>query len=81
MKWRTGRFHGPGHLSLWRENSNDSPKELKSCNSSSFVSSHLNIFDSILGSSLYTNFRDLTNLENEDIFLELQNILYHVKQL
>ncbi|KAL4842240.1 hypothetical protein H8958_003859, partial [Nasalis larvatus] len=46
VNWRTGSFHGPGHISLRRENSSSG---------------------------------DLADLENEDIFPELDDILYHVK--
>ncbi|XP_006974025.2 rho GTPase-activating protein 7 isoform X2 [Peromyscus maniculatus bairdii] len=79
VNWRTGSFHGPGHLSLRRENSSDSPKELKRRNSSSSVSSRLSIYDNVPGSILYSSSGDLADLENEDIFPELDDILYHVK--
>lgn len=79
VNWRTGSFHGPGHLSLRRENSGDSPKELKRRNSSSSVSSRLSIYDNVPGSLLYSSSGDLADLENEDIFPELDDILYHVK--
>lgn len=79
VNWRTGSFHGPGHLSLRRENSNDSPKELKRRNSSSSLSSRLSIYDNVPGSMLYSSSGDLADLENEDIFPELDDILYHVK--
>ncbi|XP_077000334.1 rho GTPase-activating protein 7 isoform X2 [Tamandua tetradactyla] len=79
VNWRTGSFHGPGHISLRRENSNDSPKELKRRNSSSSVSSRLSIYDNVPGSILYSSSGDLADLENEDIFPELDDILYHVK--
>ncbi|XP_059240349.1 rho GTPase-activating protein 7 isoform X2 [Mustela nigripes] len=78
VNWRTGSFHGPGHISLRRENS-DSPKELKRRNSSSSVSSRLSIYDNVPGSILYSSSGDLADLENEDIFPELDDILYHVK--
>lgn len=77
VNWRTGSFHGPGHISLRRENS--SPKELKRRNSSSSVSSRLSIYDNVPGSILYSSSGDLADLENEDIFPELDDILYHVK--
>ncbi|NXE31193.1 RHG07 protein, partial [Ptilorrhoa leucosticta] len=82
VNWRTGSFHGHGHLTLRRENSGDSSKELgmgKRCNSSSSVSSRLSIYDNVPGSILYSSTSDLADLENEDIFPELDDILYHVK--
>ncbi|XP_053434312.1 rho GTPase-activating protein 7 isoform X2 [Nycticebus coucang] len=79
VNWRTGSFHGSGHISLRRENSGDSPKELKRRNSSSSVSSRLSIYDNVPGSILYSSSGDLADLENEDIFPELDDILYHVK--
>nr|XP_021506737.1 rho GTPase-activating protein 7 isoform X1 [Meriones unguiculatus] len=79
VNWRTGSFHGPSHLGLRRENSNDSPKELKRRNSSSSLSSRLSIYDNVPGSMLYSSSGDLADLENEDIFPELDDILYHVK--
>ncbi|ELW47909.1 Rho GTPase-activating protein 7 [Tupaia chinensis] len=79
VNWRTGSFHGPGHISLRRENSSDLPKELKRRNSSSSVSSRLSIYDNVPGSILYSSSGDLADLENEDIFPELDDILYHVK--
>ncbi|XP_004592737.2 rho GTPase-activating protein 7 isoform X2 [Ochotona princeps] len=79
VNWRTGSFHGPGHLSLRRENSSDGPKDLKRRNSSSSMSSRLSIYDNVPGSILYSSSGDLADLENEDIFPELDDILYHVK--
>ncbi|XP_010218866.1 PREDICTED: rho GTPase-activating protein 7 isoform X1 [Tinamus guttatus] len=82
VNWRTGSFHGHGHLALRRENSGDSSKELgmgKRRNSSSSVSSRLSIYDNVPGSILYSSTSDLADLENEDIFPELDDILYHVK--
>ncbi|XP_045142555.1 rho GTPase-activating protein 7 isoform X2 [Echinops telfairi] len=79
VNWRTGSFHGPGHLSLRREDSGEAPKELKRRNSSSSVSSRLSIYDNVPGSILYSSSGDLADLENEDIFPELDDILYHVK--
>ncbi|XP_053921255.1 rho GTPase-activating protein 7 isoform X1 [Cuculus canorus] len=82
VNWRTGSFHGRGHLTLQRENSGDSSKELdmgKRRNSSSSVSSRLSIYDNVPGSILYSSTSDLADLENEDIFPELDDILYHVK--
>ncbi|CAO2611916.1 Rho GTPase-activating protein 7 [Lemmus lemmus] len=71
VNWRTG--------SLRREDSSDCPKELKRRNSSSSVSSRLSIYDNVPGSILYSSSGDLADLENEDIFPELDDILYHVK--
>uniref|UniRef100_A0A5F9D1K9 Rho GTPase-activating protein 7 n=1 Tax=Oryctolagus cuniculus TaxID=9986 RepID=A0A5F9D1K9_RABIT len=79
VNWRTGSFHGPGHISLRRENSSDNPKDLKRRNSSSSVSSRLSIYDNVPGSILYSSSGDLADLENEDLFPELDDILYHVK--
>ncbi|XP_067386751.1 rho GTPase-activating protein 7 isoform X1 [Emydura macquarii macquarii] len=82
VNWRTGSFHGHGHLTLRRENSAESSKELsigKRRNSSSSVSSRLSIYDNVPGSILYSSTGDLADLENEDIFPELDDILYHVK--
>ncbi|XP_064005401.1 rho GTPase-activating protein 7 isoform X2 [Pogoniulus pusillus] len=82
VNWRTGSFHGHGHLSLRRENSGDSSKELgagKRRNSSSSVSSRLSIYDNVPGSILYSSTSDLADLENEDMFPELDDILYHVR--
>ncbi|KAM7168217.1 rho GTPase-activating protein 7 isoform 1-T1 [Macrochelys suwanniensis] len=82
VNWRTGSFHGHGHLSLRRENSAESSKELstgKRRNSSSSVCSRLSIYDNVPGSILYSSTGDLADLENEDIFPELDDILYHVK--
>ncbi|XP_040346042.1 rho GTPase-activating protein 7 isoform X1 [Herpailurus yagouaroundi] len=79
VNWRTGSFHGPGHISLRRDNGSDGPKELKRRNSSSSMSSRLSIYDNVPGSILYSSSGDLADLENEDIFPELDDILYHVK--
>lgn len=82
VNWRTGSFHGHGHLTLQREKSGDSSKELgmgKRRNSSSSMSSRLSIYDNVPGSILYSSTSDLADLENEDIFPELDDILYHVK--
>lgn len=82
VNWRTGSFHGHGHLTLRRENSGDSSKELsmgKRRNSASSLSSRLSIYDNVPGSILYSSTSDLADLENEDIFPELDDILYHVK--
>ncbi|KYO46035.1 hypothetical protein Y1Q_0021618 [Alligator mississippiensis] len=82
VNWRTGSFHGHGHLTLRRENSGDSSKELgigKRRNSSSSVDSRISIYDNVPGSILYSSTGDLADLENEDLFPELDDILYHVK--
>ncbi|XP_054019177.1 rho GTPase-activating protein 7 isoform X1 [Dryobates pubescens] len=82
VNWRTGSFHGHGHLSLRRENGADGSKELGvggRRNSSSSVGSRLSIYDNVPGSILYSSTSDLADLENEDIFPELDDILYHVK--
>lgn len=79
VNWRTGSFHGPGHISLRRENSSDSPKELKRRNSSSSMSSRLSIYDNVPGSILYSSSGTLADLENEDTFPELDDVLHHVK--
>ncbi|XP_006893622.1 PREDICTED: rho GTPase-activating protein 7 isoform X1 [Elephantulus edwardii] len=79
VNWRTGSFYGPGHINLRRENSSDIPKELKRRNSSSSMCSRLSIYDNVPGSILYSSSGDLADLENEDIFPELDDILYHVK--
>uniref|UniRef100_A0ABM5GIC5 Rho GTPase-activating protein 7 n=1 Tax=Pogona vitticeps TaxID=103695 RepID=A0ABM5GIC5_9SAUR len=82
VNWRTGSFHGRSHLTLKRENSSDSSKELsigKRRNSSSSVCSRLSIYDNVPGSILYSSTGDLADLENEDLFPELDDILYHVK--
>ncbi|XP_048365033.1 rho GTPase-activating protein 7 isoform X3 [Sphaerodactylus townsendi] len=82
VNWRTGSFHGRSHLALRRENSSDSSKDLsvgKRRNSSSSVCSRLSIYDNVPGSMLYSSTGDLADLENEDLFPELDDILYHVK--
>nr|XP_056711240.1 rho GTPase-activating protein 7 isoform X1 [Euleptes europaea] len=82
VNWRTGSFHGRSHLALRRENSSDSSKDLsvgKRRNSSSSVCSRLSIYDNVPGSILYSSTGDLADLENEDLFPELDDILYHVK--
>ncbi|KAL7981797.1 hypothetical protein Chor_000854 [Crotalus horridus] len=82
VNWRTGSFHGHGHLSLRRENSSDSSKDMsigRRRNSSSSVCSRLSIYDNVPGSLLYSSTGNLADLENEDLFPELDDILYHVK--
>ncbi|XP_045444873.1 rho GTPase-activating protein 7 isoform X3 [Pipistrellus kuhlii] len=84
VNWRTGSFHGPGRVSLRREHGGGGggggggPQELKRRNSSSSVSSRLSIYDNVPGSILYSSSGDLADLEHEDIFPELDDILYHV---
>ncbi|XP_039220907.1 rho GTPase-activating protein 7 isoform X1 [Crotalus tigris] len=82
VNWRTGSFHGHGHLSLRCENSSDSSKDMsigRRRNSSSSVCSRLSIYDNVPGSLLYSSTGNLADLENEDLFPELDDILYHVK--
>ncbi|XP_029443052.1 rho GTPase-activating protein 7 isoform X1 [Rhinatrema bivittatum] len=84
VNWRTGSFHGHehDHLRLRRENSIDSAKETNvdgRRNSCSSEGSRLSIYDNVPGSLLYSSASDLADLENEDIFPELDDILYHVK--
>ncbi|XP_061441364.1 rho GTPase-activating protein 7 isoform X3 [Rhineura floridana] len=82
VNWRTGSFHGHSHLALRRENSSDSSKDLstgKRRSSSSSMCSRLSIYDNVPGSILYSSTGDLADLENEDLFPELDDILYHVK--
>ncbi|XP_058145870.1 rho GTPase-activating protein 7 isoform X2 [Dasypus novemcinctus] len=79
VNWRTGSFHGPAHLSLRRENGSAGPRELGRRNSSSSASSRLSVYDNVPGSLLYSSSGDLADLENEDIFPELDDILCHVK--
>lgn len=45
------------------------------------MSSRLSIYDNVPGSILYSSSGDLADLENEDIFPELDDILYHMKGL
>ncbi|XP_027709483.1 rho GTPase-activating protein 7 isoform X1 [Vombatus ursinus] len=68
--WRAGSFHGHGR---------ESAKGLRRHNSSCSVSSRLSVYDNVPGSSLYSSSGDLADLEQEDIFPELDDILCHVK--
>lgn len=79
VNWRIGSFYGFGYISFRRENSSDNFKELKRCNFFSFMSSCLSIYDNVLGFIFYFSLGDLVDLENEDIFFELDDIFYYVK--
>ncbi|XP_072478479.1 rho GTPase-activating protein 7 isoform X2 [Notamacropus eugenii] len=68
--WRAGNFPGP---------SREGAKGPRRRNSSCSVSSRLSVYDNVPGSSLYSSSGDLADLEQEDIFPELDDILYHVK--
>ncbi|KAM4051289.1 rho GTPase-activating protein 7 isoform 2-T2 [Anomaloglossus baeobatrachus] len=87
MSWRNGSFHGHDHLSFTRENSVSSVNSCKSsfgrrrrtscCSEGN--RSRLSIYDNVPGTFLYSSNGDLADLEHEDIFPELDDILYHVK--
>ncbi|KAE8629645.1 hypothetical protein XENTR_v10000554 [Xenopus tropicalis] len=82
VTWRTGSFHGHDNLSFRRENSISSCKSSVSSqrrNSCCSEGSRLSIYDNVPGTLLYSSNSDLADLENEDIFPELDDILYHVK--
>ncbi|XP_069600531.1 rho GTPase-activating protein 7 isoform X2 [Ranitomeya imitator] len=87
MSWRNGSFHGHDNLSFTRENSVSSVNSCKSTFSrmrrtsccSEGNRSRLSIYDNVPGTFLYSSNGDLANLEHEDIFPELDDILYHVK--
>ncbi|KAM4707280.1 rho GTPase-activating protein 7 isoform 2-T2 [Discoglossus pictus] len=82
VNWRTGSFHGHDHLNFSRENSVNSCKSSISSrrrNSCCSEGSRLSIYDNVPGTLLYSSNSDLADLENEDIFPELDDILYHVK--
>ncbi|KAM4809384.1 rho GTPase-activating protein 7 isoform 2-T2 [Rhinophrynus dorsalis] len=82
VNWRTGSFHGHDHLNFTRENSINSCKSSFSSqrrNSCCSEGSRLSIYDNVPGTFLYSSNSDLADLENEDIFPELDDILYHVK--
>lgn len=79
VNWRIGSFYGFGYISLRRESSSDSFKEFKRRNFFSFMSSRLSIYDNVLGFIFYFSLGDLVDLENEDIFFELDDIFYYVK--
>ncbi|KAM8969277.1 rho GTPase-activating protein 7 isoform 1-T1 [Sarcophilus harrisii] len=66
--WRAGSFHG-----------REGAKGLRRRNSSCSVSSRLSVYDNVPGSGLYSSSGDLADLGQEDIFPELDDILYHVK--
>ncbi|XP_053314702.1 rho GTPase-activating protein 7 isoform X1 [Spea bombifrons] len=82
MNWRTGSFNGHELLNFTRENSvNSCQSSISSRRRNSFCSegSRLSIYDNVPGTLLYSSNSDLVDLENEDIFPELDDILYHVK--
>ncbi|KAG8453763.1 hypothetical protein GDO86_000404 [Hymenochirus boettgeri] len=82
VNWRTGSFHGHDHLNFTRENSINSCKSSVSSqrrNSCCSEGSRLSIYDNVPGTLLYSSNSDLVDLENEDIFPGLDDILYHVK--
>ncbi|XP_068134709.1 rho GTPase-activating protein 7 isoform X2 [Hyperolius riggenbachi] len=82
VNWRNGSFHGHDFT---RENSVSSVNSCKSSfssrrrNSCCSEGSRLSIYDNVPGTFLYSSNGDLADLENEDIFPELDDILYHVK--
>ncbi|XP_071980006.1 rho GTPase-activating protein 7 isoform X3 [Engystomops pustulosus] len=82
--WRNGTFHGHDHLSFTRENSISSVSSCKSSftrrrTSCCSEGSRLSIYDNVPGTFLYSSNGDLVDLEHEDMFPELDDILYHVK--
>ncbi|XP_072262299.1 rho GTPase-activating protein 7 isoform X2 [Pyxicephalus adspersus] len=82
VSWRNGSFHGHDFT---RENSVSSVNSCKSSfssrrrNSCCSEGNRLSIYDNVPGTFLYSSNGDLADLENEDIFPELDDILYHVK--
>ncbi|XP_074084267.1 rho GTPase-activating protein 7 isoform X2 [Macrotis lagotis] len=68
--WRAGSFPSHGR---------EGAKGLRRRNSSCSMSSRLSVYDNVPGSSLYSSSGDLADLEQDDIFPELDDILYHVK--
>ncbi|XP_075422106.1 rho GTPase-activating protein 7 isoform X1 [Ascaphus truei] len=81
VSWRTGSFHEHDHLGFMRENSVNSSKSSigsRRRNSCYSEGSRLSIYDNVPGTLLYSSNSDLADLENEDIFPELDDILYHV---
>ncbi|MEE6461916.1 hypothetical protein FKM82_001448 [Ascaphus truei] len=81
VSWRTGSFHEHDHLGFMRENSVNSCKSSigsRRRNSCYSEGSRLSIYDNVPGTLLYSSNSDLADLENEDIFPELDDILYHV---
>ncbi|XP_053559909.1 rho GTPase-activating protein 7 [Bombina bombina] len=82
VNWRTGSFHGHDQINFSRENSVHSCKSSISSrrrNSCCSEGSRLSIYDNVPGTFLYSSNSDLAGLENEDLFPELDDILYHVK--
>ncbi|XP_040274742.1 rho GTPase-activating protein 7 isoform X1 [Bufo bufo] len=85
VSWRNGSFHAHDHLSFTRENSVSSVNSCKSSftrrrrTSCCSEGSRLSIYDNVPGTFLYSSNGGLTELEHEDIFPELDDILYHVK--
>ncbi|XP_063776938.1 rho GTPase-activating protein 7 isoform X1 [Pseudophryne corroboree] len=82
VSWRNGSFLGHEHLNFTRENSVNSSKSSFSSrrrNSCCSEGSRLSIYDNVPGTLLYSSNGDLADLEHEDIFPELDDILYHVK--
>ncbi|XP_069487701.1 rho GTPase-activating protein 7 isoform X2 [Ambystoma mexicanum] len=82
VSWRTGSFHSQGHLSHLRENTVDHSRggsRFRRHNSCSPKDNRLSVYDNVPGSLLYSSNSDLADLENEDLFPELDDILYHVK--
>ncbi|XP_063314114.1 rho GTPase-activating protein 7 isoform X1 [Pelobates fuscus] len=82
MNWRTGSFNGHELLNFPSDNSVNSCKSSISSrrrNSCCSEGSRLSIYDNVPGTLLYSSNSDLLDLENEDIFPELDDILYHVK--
>ncbi|KAM9329234.1 rho GTPase-activating protein 7 [Gastrophryne carolinensis] len=82
VSWRNGSFHGHDFT---RENSVSSVSSCKTSfsrrrlNSCCSEGSRLSIYDNVPGTFLYSSNGELADLENEDIFPELDDILYHVK--
>ncbi|XP_073464407.1 rho GTPase-activating protein 7 isoform X2 [Aquarana catesbeiana] len=82
LSWRNGSFHGHDFT---RENSVTSVNSCKSSfssrrrNSCCSEGNRLSIYDNVPGTFLYSSNSDMADLESEDIFPELDDILYHVK--
>lgn len=80
LSWRTGSFHSQGHLSHLRENTFDRSRGSSMCRRhTNSEGNRLSIYDNVPGSFLYSSDSDLADLENENLFPELDDILYHVK--
>ncbi|KAM3940715.1 rho GTPase-activating protein 7 isoform 2-T3 [Leptodactylus fuscus] len=81
VSWRNGSFNGHNHHSFTRENSVNSCKGSFTRRRTSCCSegSRLSIYDNVPGTFLYSSNGELADLEHEDIFPELDDILYHVK--